>query len=433
MDRGFFVSQSHWTCYRRNYFQVTASLIIPNHTEGTCYGVQTSSDKQIQPVQQFLVRLKACTSNTPPSTASSTEEDTVLENHNVIRPVALTQMTAKRDKGPQREPPVIAINPFENVYGSEQASVTFERLQFRVATANNGKRRASQQYFRLIFELVAQLDDLSQHVISECHSSPLVVRGRSPGHYSAEPHSQPVKQQSSTMDTTTTKKKRKVTSPTEPLPVNKPVEYSSGTEKDSFTLPPPQYVYAAPPMIVEHNEDQSNTNPNTTSSMPTSSSYSMMSVLTPASYAQQQHPSNNSAFSNFHNRSQSANDSEFFARHRQQQQMKYPPSMIHEQQQQHNNEGMFDSYETGMARALKNWQQQVVHQRNDSSATYDSYDNGQHHSTRPGTPIPYHHGEVYQQQSQQNNWSQQHHHFDKSTTGHDKLQSRAEPDMYPLN
>ncbi|KAI8647272.1 hypothetical protein BD408DRAFT_358415, partial [Parasitella parasitica] len=169
MDRGFFVSQSHWTCYRRNYFQVTASLIIPGHSDQTYYALQLNSDSNsMQPIQQFFLRLKACTST-------------------MVRPVALTQMTPKRDKGPQREPPTMPITPSDSGFGNEQVCVTFERLQFRVATANNGKRRASQQYFRLIFELVAQLDDASQHVVSECYSSPLVVRGRSPGHYSSEP------------------------------------------------------------------------------------------------------------------------------------------------------------------------------------------------------------------------------------------------------
>jgi hypothetical protein len=353
MDRGFFVSQEHWTCYRRNYFQVTASLVIPGHTDQTCYALQLSSDKPMQPIHQFFLRLKACTSN-------NNRED-MLETHNMIRPVALTQMTPKRDKGPQREPPTVAVTPSDNVFGSDQVCVTFERLQFRVATANNGKRRASQQYFRLIFELVAQLDDATQHVVSECYSSPLVVRGRSPGHYSSDPERDV--------------KKRKLT----PEVKNSPI---------SVSLPPPQYVYTSPPMIVDTKSDSATTE--IQSPPPIMPYHSMI---------------NHSAFSNFHGRSQSANDSEFFARHRAG--LKYQPIM----ENQHQEEDLFDNYNVGIERALRNWQQQVARQRTDSSATFDSYmsSNEQqppsHRSTRPGTPIPYN-AQLFQQQQQQH--QQQH-------------------------
>lgn len=398
MDRGFFISQSHWTCYRRNYFQVTASFIIPGHSDGTCYALQLNSDKPMQPIQQFFLRLKACTSTS--STVNNEENTTILENHNMIRPVALTQMTPKRDKGPQREPPTTPITPSDTLYGCEQVCVTFERLQFRVATANNGKRRASQQYFRLIFELVAQLDDQSYQVISECYSSPLVVRGRSPGHYSSEQQQHSINTVSST--SSSRKKRKTTTSPITPSPMIH-VNEEKEEDKDSITLPPPQYVFASPPMILQHHHQRAATSDNHHQLPSTSSSFHVIPNTATASYNNQPH----SAFSNFHNRSQSANDSEFFARHRQS--TKY--NMMDNTNGENNSNGnMFDTYEVGMARALRNWQQQVVqqqqqHQRTDS---YESFDNNNNRaSTRPGTPIPYHHShhnssELYQQQ---NGWS----------------------------
>jgi meiosis-specific transcription factor NDT80 len=76
-------------------------------------------------------------------------------------------------------------------YGSTQhqgppQSHTFERIQFQKATANNGKRRAQQQYFHVVVELFA---DVGRHgdpqwiKIATSQSHPMVVRGRSPGHY----------------------------------------------------------------------------------------------------------------------------------------------------------------------------------------------------------------------------------------------------------
>lgn len=258
----------------------------------------------MQPIKQFLVRIKACTST---SSSIDQNDEATLKNHNLIRPIALTQMTPKRDKGPQREPPSVPINPSVNVFNSEHCCVTFERLQFRVATANNGKRRASQQYFRLVFELIAQLDDETQHVVSECYSLPLVVRGRSPGHYNNDPQYE-------------VKKKRK----------------SPPRQKTPPSLPPPQYVYAPPSMVIDTTQTSESTNNNS-----------------PVSYTSP-HIMNTSFGNNFHGRSQSANDTEFFARHR-----KY---------MQHNGE----LYDTGVERALRNWQQQV-RQRADSFNSYDNY------------------------------------------------------------
>src|SRR5216117_1336256 len=64
--------------------------------------------------------------------------------------------------------------------------VTYERIQFKQATANNGKRRAAQQYFSLIVEAYAVIlgEQGTEDVrVAVSKSSPVVVRGRSPGHY----------------------------------------------------------------------------------------------------------------------------------------------------------------------------------------------------------------------------------------------------------
>jgi hypothetical protein len=75
-------------------------------------------------------------------------------------------------------------NPHQ--YGGANSTeniVTFERLQFKSATANNGKRRAAQQYYCIIVDLYAQTETGALVKIATTESAPLVVRGRSPGHY----------------------------------------------------------------------------------------------------------------------------------------------------------------------------------------------------------------------------------------------------------
>jgi meiosis-specific transcription factor NDT80 len=72
---------------------------------------------------------------------------------------------------------------------------TFERVQFKSATANNGKRRAQQQYYHLIIELYVDIRLSHERSpnwvkVAQRASSQVVVRGRSPSHYSNEgPHS----------------------------------------------------------------------------------------------------------------------------------------------------------------------------------------------------------------------------------------------------
>ena len=112
---------------------------------------------------------------------------------NMDKPIDLIQRTPKRDKGPQIIPSKIPCrsggNPNQfNVLGKSQNVVTFERLQFRIATANNGKRRAAQQYYVIIVELFAQTSNGQQIKVATSESAQIIVRGRSPGHYTDSPN-----------------------------------------------------------------------------------------------------------------------------------------------------------------------------------------------------------------------------------------------------
>jgi meiosis-specific transcription factor NDT80 len=134
--------------------------------------------------------------------------------------IDLVQHTPKRDKGPIAKPDKIRLSPkppqashhpltslyagpdgslgssrYEQSFGQPQQSSqptehTFERIQFKQATANNGKRRAAQQYYHLIVELwadVGQQGGADPWVkVAYRKSAKMIVRGRSPGHYQSE-------------------------------------------------------------------------------------------------------------------------------------------------------------------------------------------------------------------------------------------------------
>ena len=61
--------------------------------------------------------------------------------------------------------------------------IAWKRLQFRIATANNGRRKELQQHFVARLNLVATLSTGLKVSIAEIKSSAIVVRGRSPRNF----------------------------------------------------------------------------------------------------------------------------------------------------------------------------------------------------------------------------------------------------------
>ena len=203
IDKGFFKADQDWTCYRRNYFSVAC-----------WYTLQPPCDPAAEPL--YLRRAGATSHERIHSFAVCITARVNGEDGKVID---LVQHTPKRDKGPigrpekqkllPQGPGAIGIYPdstgnlspgsqltadYEGGYsttGQPQNSrlATFDRIQFKNATANNGKRRAAQQYFHLVVELFAEIQSgqgsEGQWIkIATRMSAPMVVRGRSPGHYS---------------------------------------------------------------------------------------------------------------------------------------------------------------------------------------------------------------------------------------------------------
>ena len=209
IQKGFFQVDRKWTCYRRNYFTVSCSFHFRTPNYDTQLYVQRHSGQQLEAIAQFAVSISA-------KTAVMNNQESELRN--------LVQHTPKRDKASESVPGKVFVQPAQppslnaasgmgtgsHLYASPQhvspgmmldyhsnfggaphqappTSHTFERIQFQKATANNGKRRAQQQYFHVVVELSADIGRPAgepQWVkIATKESHPMVVRGRSPGHY----------------------------------------------------------------------------------------------------------------------------------------------------------------------------------------------------------------------------------------------------------
>ncbi|KAF9291976.1 meiosis-specific transcription factor ndt80 [Mortierella alpina] len=198
IDRGFFTANRIWTCYRRNYFQVSTAFSILGFdhsqlSEVPCLIELSDSESHDGSFQRDPNNVTNSLDNLHLNERSRLA---VVTNFSICitskiastdKKIDLIQHTPKRDKGPQIVPGLRPIRGGGTLTlagaSTNQNVVTFERVQFKTATANNGKRRAAQQFYILMVDLYAHTDDGQVFCVASSQSDSLVVRGRSPGHY----------------------------------------------------------------------------------------------------------------------------------------------------------------------------------------------------------------------------------------------------------
>lgn len=225
--KGFFTAQGYWTCYRRNYFGLSAWYDVgqmPHHTLLFVEGRQIQSfamhltatiegqeGKEIELVQYTPKRdlgdkTDIATTKVGPSTPLG--HHTMVPGYAEMSPFAFPAVLSTGFpylplQNEPDEPPTLTSGSTRHVSasprgtrytqsnGQGQADPTkhsFDRVQFKGATQNNGKRRASQQFYILIVELLADVRDNGAKSpdwkrVAVRPSGKLVVRGRSPSHY----------------------------------------------------------------------------------------------------------------------------------------------------------------------------------------------------------------------------------------------------------
>ena len=180
----FFLAESPWavaggaqvppaelTCYRRNLFQITGEITLPRSLQY----IMTEQGEQIAIVGQSLV-----------ISASESTEGNPVKIVSVPWKTPINPSVAPADDKTEREPPCIPLD-FLNVQDPETDFATFpfqwKRLQFRIATANNGRRKELQQHFVIRVEVVATLVSGGKIPICVVRSGAVIVRGRSPRNF----------------------------------------------------------------------------------------------------------------------------------------------------------------------------------------------------------------------------------------------------------
>ncbi|KAF2438996.1 p53-like transcription factor, partial [Karstenula rhodostoma CBS 690.94] len=193
IDKGFFVSgDGVWTCYRRNYFTVICSYLLqPSGSFGQLYFYNRGDDVGT-PTRKAVKALSMCI------------RAEVAEVDGTGKSIELIQHSPKRDRGSVVS--IIPVPMWPTTETTEHANKRwslllqdvrdpwihgFDRIQFKQATANNGKRRAKQHYFTIVIELLCDIRENAESnpvwiTVAQRRSEPVVVRGRSPSHYAKE-------------------------------------------------------------------------------------------------------------------------------------------------------------------------------------------------------------------------------------------------------
>ena len=178
----FFLTVSSWateadaspltelTCYRRNLFQISGSITLPRSLRY----ILTDQGEQIPIIGQKLV-----------VTAYESTEGTPVKIISVPFKTTSTSSMPTNDKN-EKEPLPVSLDIMYAQSIDDQYvlfPLSWKRLQFRIATANNGRRKELQQQFIVRLKVVAALANGMGVTLCEADSGPIIVRGRSPRNF----------------------------------------------------------------------------------------------------------------------------------------------------------------------------------------------------------------------------------------------------------
>lgn len=154
------------TCYRRNLWQCSGQITLPRH-------ISHIIDEQGQHLPVFELA------------ASISGMESIEGKPTEIISIPWKSSNGEDTKSPSA-PPII---PLDLSTGQEldrsriSLPVSWKRLQFKHATANNGRRKGLQQHYVVQINLLSKLKSGQFTKIAEIQSGPVIVRGRSPRNF----------------------------------------------------------------------------------------------------------------------------------------------------------------------------------------------------------------------------------------------------------
>ncbi|KAK3327269.1 putative heterokaryon incompatibility protein [Cercophora scortea] len=255
------VLNAELTCYRRNLFQISGSLCFPQIPLSVM--LETGETSQIKDMEVSISAIES------------------VDGH-PVRLIVIPWKTPppnspELSQGPDQEPPPLPLIPWseesEETGGDHYAiyPIGWRRLQFRIATANNGRRKELQQHFVLHLKLHATLANGTKLVLSELTTAPIVVRGRSPRNFQARKEIPLLGSSAGSRGQTLVETGHGIVA--QAVILNKP-PYDSRPRVSSMELPRTAFTFTAPkqmppsPMQMRSNSYPTTWNPSSQVSMP---------------------------------------------------------------------------------------------------------------------------------------------------------------------
>ncbi|KAK4219816.1 protein pacG [Rhypophila decipiens] len=162
------------TCYRRNLWQCSGQITLPRH-------VSNCVDEQGQQIP--IVDVAASITAIESIEGKATEIISIpWKSSNP----ALAGNNGGEEAKVAGSPPTVPLDLSggQELEGNRvSAPVSWKRLQFKHATANNGRRKGLQQHYVVQINLLAKTKTGDYIKIAEVQSGPVIVRGRSPRNF----------------------------------------------------------------------------------------------------------------------------------------------------------------------------------------------------------------------------------------------------------
>jgi hypothetical protein len=171
------------TCYRRNLFQCSGQITLPRSVSH----VVDEEGKQI-PIVELVASLTALESidNRPAEIISipwkSSNQGVGNGSDDSKTAGAPANIPLDLSSG-QELPDSVADSASGASSGRVSVQIGWKRLQFKHATANNGRRKGLQQHYVVLITLLGKTSGGDLLPISEIRSGPVIVRGRSPRNF----------------------------------------------------------------------------------------------------------------------------------------------------------------------------------------------------------------------------------------------------------
>ncbi|RFU36278.1 hypothetical protein B7463_g15, partial [Scytalidium lignicola] len=157
------------TCYRRNLFQISGTITLSR----SIVNIISEQGKPV-PIYELAATLSAIESIEGKAT-----EIISVPWKTANAPPSLED---KSGASPPKWPLDLSMNPELDPL-CVTLPIAWKRLQFKHATANNGRRKGLQQHYVVQINLMATLATGETVKLAEIQSGPIIVRGRSPRNF----------------------------------------------------------------------------------------------------------------------------------------------------------------------------------------------------------------------------------------------------------